>query len=180
MQTYYLTLSQTFSAKHPRKGEPTNFKEKVMDAICVAHGIDRRPKGIIDGLHGYKLHTLRGNYNRWYKIFEQIYAWEACLSLRVWSGKPYRSKMIEIARLTEIDGIGLQRLQFLPGPDGTMSDFRLSIDWRLRNHDEALELAHTIAKNDGLSFADWKDWMFGNGQDFRTPLAIIHFTKFRY
>ena len=167
-RTYYLTLSQTFPATHPRKGEPTGFSHKVTAAVNKW------------GDHQLKLHTIRGNYDRWYKIFEQIYAGEACLSLRVWSGKPYRSKMIEICRLTKDYDIGLQRLQFLPGPEGTMSDFRLSIDWRLRNHDEALELAHAIAKNDGLSFADWKDWMFGNGQDFRTPLAIIHFTNFRY
>ena len=176
-RTYYLTLSQTFPATHPRKGEPTGFVDKIQEALNYVkyHGIEG-----MQPTKRAKLHTLRGNYNRWYKIFEQIYAGEACLSLRVWSGKPYRSKMIEIARLTKDDGIGLQRLQFLPGPEGTMSDFRLSIDWRLRNHDEALELAHAIAKNDGLSFADWKDWMFGNGQDFRTPLAIIHFTNFRY
>ena len=184
-RTYYLTLSQTFPATlHPRKGEPTYFKEKMHNGLLWEKGENvgyaLNPSFAIPGGIQLKLHTLRGNYNRWYKIFEQIYAGEACLSLRVWSGKPYRSKMIEIARLTKDDGIGLQRLQFLPGPEGTMSDFRLSIDWRLRNHDEALELAHAIAKNDGLSFADWKDWMFGNGQDFRTPLAIIHFTNFRY
>ena len=181
MKTNVLTLSKTFPKWHPRAGEPTYFKEKIYNAGVLMSGpVDYKLPANSKDPNVIKLHTLRGNYNRWNKIFEQIYAGEACLSLRVWSGKPYRSKQIEIARLTEIDGIGLQRLQFLPGPEGTMSDFRLSIDWRLRNHDEALELAHAIAKNDGLSFADWKDWMFGNGQDFRTPLAIIHFTNFRY
>lgn len=179
MKKHVLTLSVTFPKWHPRAGGPTNFKEKMANAIYhMRHPEVFEPGEPNNGDEKY--HTLRGNYERWEKIFEQIIDGEACLSIRVWSGKPYASKQVEIARLTNEDGIGLQRLQFLPGPEGTMSDFRLSIDWRLRNHDEALELAHAIAKNDGLSFADWKDWMFGNSQDFRTPLAIIHFTKFRY
>lgn len=172
-RTYYLTLSQTFPATHPRKGEPTYFKEKVMDAICVAHGIDRRPKGIIDGLHGYKLHTIRGNYDRWYKIFEQIYAGEACLSLRVWSGKPYRSKMIEIARLTKDDGIGIQKLEFMREHDG--GERRLALPM-IEGH--GVYTVSLLANNDGLTLEDWLYWF--RNYDLSKPLAIIHFTKFRY
>ena len=35
-----------------------------------------------------------------------------------------------------------------------------------------------LAKNDGLSFNDWFYWF--EKYDLSKPLAIIHFTKFRY
>lgn len=36
----------------------------------------------------------------------------------------------------------------------------------------------SLVQNDGLSLNDWVDW-FG-GYDLSEPMAIIHFTKFRY
>ena len=35
-----------------------------------------------------------------------------------------------------------------------------------------------LAAHDGLSFSDWYDWF--RKVDLKQPLAIIHFTKFRY
>ena len=168
MKTYYLTLSQTFPAKHPRKGEPTWFKEKVMDAICVAHGIDRRPKGIIYGLHGYKLHTIRANYELWKKRFEEIERGEACLSVRQWSGKPYRSKMIEICRLTKDDGIGIQKL-YLTDEINLLGEYGIvESTWELFEipGDSKVPIWHLRIRT--------------RKYDKSKPLAIIHFTKFRY
>ena len=149
MKTYYLTLSQVFPSTHPRAGEPTYFRENL-----------RRSK----------LHTIRANYELWRKRFEQIERGEACLSVRQWSGKPYCSKQIEIARLTKEDGIGLQRLNFYRGnfPD---SLFYPSIDDKPSDSTE-------LAQNDGLAIFDWFEW-FGH-YDITKPLAIIHFTPFRY
>lgn len=156
-----------FPATHPKAGQPTNFAHRVIAAINKF------------GDHQLKLHTIRGNYELWSKRFEQIDAGKACLSIRVWSGKPYHSKQVEIARLTELDDIGLQRLQFIP--DGSLFNVMTSIDFRVYRMPESLELTKTIAANDGLSFEDWKEWFFGDGKfDYRKPLAIIHFTKFRY
>lgn len=179
MKTYYLTLSQTFPATHPRKGEPTYFKEKVMDAICVAHGIDRRPKGIIDGLHGYKLHTIRANYKLWSKRFKQIDAGEAVLSVRQWSGKPYRSKMIEICRLTKKDGIGIQKL-YLTDEINLLGEYGIvESTWELFGiPGDSKVSCKQLAYNDGLSYEDWDAWF--EKYDQSKPLAIIHFTKFRY
>lgn len=103
MKTYYLMLSQVFPVTHARAGQPTGFKEKVEAAIKQLEG------------EWWKLHTIRGNYERWEKIFDEIYNDKAYLSIRVWEGKPYRSKQIELARLTRKDGIGLQRLTFSKG-----------------------------------------------------------------
>ena len=148
-------LSQTFPAKHPRHGEPTFFKDKIHAAIT--HNDE----------YWNKLHTMRSNYDLWSKRFQKIYEGKACLSLRVWSGKPYHSKQIEIARLTKEDGIGLQRLEFY---NGCLQQPILSSGRTIN--------AELVAKNDGLPFESWKDWF--RNSDTSKPLAIIHFTKFRY
>ena len=97
MKTYVLMLSQFFPAYHPKAGSSTDFKNKLQAAL----------NGWSD-LTFAKLHTIRANYPLWKKRFEQIERGEACLSIRQWSGKPYASKQVEIARLTKDDGIGLQ------------------------------------------------------------------------
>ena len=174
MKTYVLTLSKVFPVKHPRRGEPTFFKEKAFETIMY-----ERNNTMPENWPG-KYHTIRANYMLWQKRFEQIEFGDACLSILQWTGKPYRSKQVEIARLTREDGIGLQRLQFIP-LNGDLGNFITSIDFKTHRMPEALNLAHQLAEKDGLSFADWKEWFFGSGNyDFRKPLAIIHFTKFRY
>lgn len=119
-----------------------------------------------------KLHTIRANYEFWAKRFEKIAAGEAVLSIRQWVGKPYGkgSTQREIARLTREDGIGLQRLDF---PHGTLST--AWIDWGKRRLSCPLE---GLANNDGLSLADWREWFIS--YDLSKPMAIIHFTKYRY
>ena len=175
MKTYVLILSRTFHAKHPRKGEQTNFDTKLLNAVWRAHNMSI-------GLpqYGMKLHTIRSNYALWSKRFKQIYEGKAALSIRYWTGKPYHSKQTEICKLTKEDGIGLQRLQFIP-LNNDLGNFITSIDFRCHRMPEALNLAHELASNDGLTFSDWKEWIFGSIKyNISKPLAIIHFTKFRY
>jgi len=122
-------------------------------------------------LRAYKLHTIRANYDLWAKRFQKIAAGEACLSIRQWVGKPYGkgSTQREIARLTREDGIGIQKLRVekLWGCD------RLLIG-RLGYEVASIDLAN----NDGLSLNDWREWF--KGYDLTKPMAIIHFTPFRY
>ena len=162
MKTYVITLSRNFPAKHPRNGEHTNFDTKVLNAVWRAHNMN-----CVVPKYGMKLHTIRSNYDLWSKRFEKIDAGKACLSIRYWSGKPYHSKQFEICKLTKEDGIGLQRLEFY---NGCLQQPILSSGMTI--------MAESLADNDGLPFESWKDW-FRKG-DISKPLAIIHFTKFRY
>ncbi len=157
MKTYVITLSQVFPATHPRKGEKTEFKEKVLAAINEPYQSAIRPK----------IHTIRANYEFWKKRFDDIYAGTACLSIRQWTGKPYCSKQVEIARLTKDDGIGIQKLIFYHG----------SIEYPIiRGGCEPL--LSELAYNDGLSVEDWSAWF--KRYNLYMPLAIIHFTSMRY
>lgn len=167
MKTYVLTLSQRFPAKHPRKGEPTNFDKQMFNAVCRSHNMT-----VGYPQFGMKLHTIRANWPLWSKRFEQIYRGEACLSIRQWTGKPYASKQVELCRLTKDDGIGMQSICFPTiDRDGIVSLHYPNINGRIVD-------ANQVATNDGLDTNDWYSWF--RNYDLSKPLAIIHFTKFRY
>lgn len=151
MKTYVITLSRRFPKTHARAGEPTEFTEKFRVT---------------------KLHTIRANYDLWSKRIAEIEQGEAYLSVRQWTGAPYRSKQVEIARLSKEDGVGIQKLEFYPNCDGKFTSGNFSIDGYFIFDTE------TLAKNDGLSIEDWKEWFKGN--DLCRPLAIIQFSWFRY
>ena len=153
MKTYYLTLSKVFPSTHVKAGLPTYFEEQIIQHT--------------------KLHTIRANYDFWKKRFEKIAAGQAVLSIRQWVGKPYAkgSTQRELFRLTREDGIGIQKLSFDKDRDGCISYKFFNIDGRYAD-------IRDIANNDGLSFNDWREWF--KGYDLSKPMAIIHFTEFRY
>ena len=136
MKTYVITVSQTFPATHIRAGQLTRFPYKIEKRI--------------------KIHTIRSNYELWKWRMDQINKGLAVLSVRAWSGKPYRSKQIEIISLNKSHGIGIQKI--------TLTESRIN--------------EKILAKNDGLTLADFKAWFAG--YDKSEPMAIIHFTSFRY
>lgn len=179
MKTHVLILSKTFPKWHPKAGQPTYFKEKMHNGLLWNKGMNigysQTPSYAIPGDIQLKLHTLRGNYERWEKIFEEIDRGEACLVLKQWSGVPYRSKQETIAVLTKEDGIGLQKLDLKLA---SFSPFYIEVD-RI-DEERRTDTIHVglLANNDGLSLTDWQFWF--EKYDLSKPLAIIHFTSFRY
>lgn len=114
-----------------------------------------------------KLHTIRGNYELWKKRFDEIAKGKACLSVRYWTGKPYYSKQQEVFNLKNTDGIGIEKILF--------SDYLFTCLINDTIHSVSLE---TIADIDGLCLEDFKEWF--KKYDLSKPMAIIHFTHFRY
>lgn len=161
MKTYVITLSKVFPATHPRAGQPTGFFDKFM-----AGQADSRKGWLVSP----KLHTIRANYALWAKRIAEVQRDEAVLSVRQWLGRPYRSKQVTIATLTAEDGVGLQQLTDI---DTNAYCFYPCVRIDKRDIDKVL-----VAKNDGLSLDDWRSWF--KNYDPSKPLAIIHFTKFRY
>ena len=123
-----------------------------------------------ENLRRIKLHTIRANYDFWRKRFEKIAAGEAVLSVREWVGKPYgkHSSMRELALLTREDGIGIQKLEFKNIGNGFNAAVIDGKPWPRQ----------ILANNDGLSLQDWREWF--KGYDLTKPMAIIHFTNYRY
>jgi hypothetical protein len=159
-------LSKVFPATHSRKGEPTYFSQKVQAGQYPTVFPNEVPK----------LHTIRENYDLWLDRIAQVQAGDAEICLRQWKGAPYRSKTDKIMRLGWQDGVGIQKLNFgwhngkqIPIIEG----WYMYGDWGSKAE---------LAKNDGLSLEDWQEWFRDHEQDivYDKPLAIIHFTNFRY
>lgn len=155
MKTFVLTVSRTFPKTHKLAGKPTHFTEKIACAVfCPGDCSDC-------GFKFPKIHTIRGNYELWEKRAKQINDGKAVLSIRYWSGLPYRSKQVELYKLEEI---GVQKL------NNPQNFVWAEIDGKKCNWED-------VAKNDGLSFDDFCEW-FKVRQN--SPMAIIQFTEFRY
>lgn len=164
MKTYVLTVSKVFPKKHKNSGSETIFLDKIACA-CFCE------KDCEDCCFKWpKKHTIRSNYDLWKKRAKEINEGKALLSVRYWSGKPYRSKQVEFCQLTEI---GLQKLSF----------FMNNINFPYIYEED--EMANypiygidLIARNDGLLLSDFKEWF--KDYDLSKPMAVIHFTPFRY
>ena len=167
MKTYVITLSQKFPAKHPRKGELTNFNNQLLNAVWRSHNMS-----VGFPQFGMKLHTIRANYPLWKKRFEQIEAGKAILSVRYWTGNPYASKQMEICKLSAKDGIGIQKFEVWANYAGINNWQHFKID------DHGYMSINDIPNKDGLSREDWINWF--KNYDITKPMAIIHFTNYRY
>lgn len=168
MKTYVITLSKNFLSNHPRAGEPTGFAEAIRK--------------------GNKIHTIRCNFPFWEKRIKEVQQGKARLSLRQWTGKPYRSKQVEIAELTAESGIGLQRMKFIRTEWREQDESEHFCYWTTTTDGRDIDL-DLLAQNDGFSncpdFMMWFDPAIKkqevNKDGWRIlDLTIIHFTPFRY
>lgn len=149
MKTYVITISQNFNSKHPRCGEKTNF------AVSI---INKKKK-----------HTIRGNYEYWKKRVDKINAGKAILSVRIWLGKPYCSKQMQ---LFQFEKLGIQKINLNISDDAGSAVIEMYIDGKVVDNNTGLN----VIKNDGLEVQDFIDW-------FPKPLiggCILHFTDLRY
>lgn len=140
-KTYVLLLAKAFPLTHHNAGVPTDFKKSFLE--------------------GRKIHTLRTNYPLWKKRIGEVENGRAEISVRQWADKPFKSKQIEIGRLTQEDGVGIQKMEW-------RQQCALIENKKVCKRD--------IADNDGLALNDFV-MLFNETQK---PLAVIHFTNFRY
>lgn len=161
MKCYVLTLAKTYPKKHPKGGKETGFAMKILTDI--------------------KLHTIRLNYELWRKRFEKIDAGDAYISVREWSGAPYRSPQKELYRFDNTHDIGLEAVIYDPNKDRLrVIDFdNYTYGENLGAMKGVLVGTTEIAHNDGLLPQDFNDW-FGGIESLKKFGAVIHFTKFRY
>lgn len=154
-------VARVFPATHPRAGEATFFKEKM---LCGALYRDA------------KCHTIRGNYDRWLMIVREVNEGRAILSCRWWKGKPYKSKQDEFLQITKL---GIQKVKmWVVG-----SKDRISLKETVRREaivDDNLRLSQRsifdLAYNDGLSRDDFEGWFGVKTFDG----CILHFSRIRY
>lgn len=164
MKTYVIMLAKKFPKGHVHQGRITDFNMKINIGI--------------------KIHTIRKNYRLWEKRFIEIDKGNACISVRIWADKPYRSKQIELFNFDSTNGIGIEKLYFRTFntvyegkelPEGLYQ--RLQIETTDKKH-YCIINPHEVSKNDGLSPLEFTKWFPNTSHSL--PFAIIHFTKFRY
>lgn len=142
-----IIFSRFFPAYHPRKGEPTQFVEKIWKSLIDTElqkelwfpYISEYIKVTGSKLPEYdliqpKFHTIRAG-NRW-KVGDKF-------SPRVWSGKPYNSKQIIIAPDIEIKKVW----------NFEIKDSEVNINGFLYNGK-----TKDLIKNDGLEEMDFWNW----------------------
>lgn len=165
--TYFLMVSKTFPATHPRRGDLTHFREQILRNCIGEKHISGScdPFIIVDGLKFStpKIHTIRENYDLWARRAEKINAGQAVLSLRQWTGKPYRSKQKEFLRLSKIY---VQEFKIITGSvaPGIPPSRAVFIDRRIKN-------IHEVSQNDGLSVDDFCKWFKKDMEG-----VVIHFS----
>jgi len=200
IKRYRLPLSRVFPVTHPKKGERTYFREKIVQStgeyypaqckcgwIGSSEECDSYPlgetgdhndptcpicEGIVDDFNcTKKLHTIRENVDYWKTRIEEIQKGNAVLEVYEWTGKPYNSPAKTLFVLDQYSRIGYQDLIF----QQSVFDFPRVI----RNDNIVVALMPSnLAKNDGLTLQDFKDWF--KKSDLSKPKIIIHFTDFRY
>ena len=165
-----LILSGQFMKEHPREGEPTQFREKILSGL----GKDEELVATCFQKPPIKLHTIRADYDGWVEKIAAVNRGEAFLRVVTWAGEAYRSPWVDVVVLTKDDGIGVQPLIF---PEHFMIPVVCGESYPNPTWCKCIQCVE-LAKNDGVLFPDFKAWF--KGYDLSKPMAIIHFTKFRY
>jgi hypothetical protein len=165
-----ITFSTKFPAKHPKKGEPTYFVEKVWKSFMdLEFGLPEEFHKYVDDytkhLNSQKPIDLMATYFRVEPKHHTIRAgnrWKAgeWFSPRIWSGKPYASKQIEFAPPIQIKKIWNVEIE---------TDFlnHVVVVIPTSKHSAYLLPADVVAKNDGLDVHDFINWFNVHPKKFR-------------
>ena len=126
-----------------------------------------------DNLGKGKIHSIRANYAQWKHNLDKVIDKGYTCSLREWTGNPYTSPQREFRKL---DGtsIGYQRITMSYWPQNGSLEVLV---------DGVRVSPELVARNEGLSLADFKEWFFGelrNGEKQIFDGIVIHFTDYRY
>lgn len=152
-----ITFSMNFPTVHPKAGEPTNFVEKLCNAFQeIGTGISEIDELDLDQgpweEFGKKWHTIRAG-RRW-KTGDKF-------SPRVWSGKPYNSRMVTIADDVEIVNVWDFEIKVFPPSDLIAMHHSIAfINGQRVIGNQYFELA----ENDGLTYYDFIDWFMPKGK----------------
>lgn len=159
-----ITVSKTFFPQHPKAGKHTYFSEKI------DNNFRSLPIVIRGEATSNKIHTCRSNYEYWAKKISRLKEAGGVLSVRKWIDKPYKKPGQKTIINIPAEQIGVQKLTFERNTKyPTVID--AFVDGKYVNY---LQLAN----NDGLSTEDFEAWF--KDYNISEPMAIIHFTEFRY
>jgi hypothetical protein len=164
-----VVLGKKFPPKHLKAGLETDFSLRVKCGQILNDGINAGCWFPYCGMcklcdERGKIHTCQSNYEYWAKKINRLKEVGGVLSVRQWSGVPFRSKQ-EIIVDVPAEYVGIQRAVFTEDMKGVYID-------------DNFVFIEEFANNDGLSYEDFCEWL--KNYDISKPLAVIHFTKYQY
>jgi len=146
-----LMLNGVFPAKHKKAGKPTMFA----DLLYASR----------------KIHSVRVDASGlWAKRVEEVNSGKKLLSVREWTGRPYRSEQRELKMFGRT---GMQHITMAYLPDDALPQCWI---------DNKRVPVEDVASNDGLGVEDFVDYFFGKCGCKSNVFegVVIHFTDFRY
>lgn len=171
MKTYPITLAKKFQRPHARTGDPTHFKERVLNGFGHRY---RNEHGLY---YLAKHHTGRDNYDLWKHRCDEVNAGRAVLSLRQWKGVPYKEGQTPIG--LELTKVGIQKMEIkivhsMTEEHGAIKYGQVWIDGRELSPGECLAISVSDGFDHPVDFMDWFGWKNWEG-------ALIHFKPdFKY
>ena len=183
-----ITFSRYFPAHHPKKGQPTLFVEKIWKSFAVRALNEIFYQPMVEDINDLNAHlsdyvllsdfrkSLLANYGGSNNIEPKKHTirkgkrWKVGdkFSPRVWSGKPYASKQIIIAKdmtLQRVLDIEIDKLGFI----------YINGDY----YSQIMQCDH-LALNDGLEKEDFASWFDGNTLPFSGQILIWDDTDLIY
>ena len=140
-----ITFSRKFPKGHPKAGLPTFFIEKIYKSLSLMQEVpfelqEEIDFSVVNDVHvPSKLHTIRAG-----KRFKE----GDYFSPRIWSGKPYNSKQVEISAPVKVVKVYEFGMRLNCGDKEFFSGDTDLTPTSLIN----------IAANDGLSLSEFKSW----------------------
>lgn len=167
-----ITFSRYFQKDHFKAGKPTYFVEQILNHLNIKPWsqsylnwlIQANPNldeqilkdfqnSLVEGIEGIKLHTIREGKN--------FVAGES-FSPRVWTKKPYTSKMLIFA--PDIYIKNMVPINILLDPTGAITIRKLNGE-RINSV--------SVALNDGLNNDDFFSWFYPTVKDSKQEMKII-------
>lgn len=157
----YIMCSRVFPKGHPKAGQPTFFPEKIFACLPrITPGPDVIPGFDYEQYENCKYpkgHTIRGGFR--FKAGDKV-------SLRVWSGLPYRSKQIDFARVTVCK---TWKIEIAARQSKHGIDYVAHID----DHPLVGRQGEQLAHNDGLTNYEFVTWFVPPKTKFDPDRTVI-------
>ncbi len=145
------------------------YELMVSKAFLHTHPRKGQPTGFAEKINDQeKIHTLRGNYELWKKRMDEVNAGTAVIVVKQWNGRPYWTGKTVLFYLKKGS---VQKYQ--------VSKFERAMQIEVEPGEMLWFDKYDVARNDGLSHADFQGWFFPK-KITEASGAVIHFTDFRY
>lgn len=152
------TFSQKFPSYHKRKGQDTNFVEKIWLWLVNIDGYSypeyhEEYKDLVDIMDILKQEYTKRHTVRAGKHFKS----GDFFSPRIWTGKPYVSKQRAIAFDLQLKKVYDFKIEIVEDLVTILIDNKIFYEEN-KNFCTQYSALEYLAKNDGLSVEDFKEW----------------------